>query len=108
MKKQCFVTVGSTQFNSLVRRFFDADLLDSLTEIGVGSVIIQCGSGEVPENLESQNDTSTGEKVWRTTIGDIQVLPCCPHQSIMFSIQFKLFRYKQSIDEEFEGKFLKN
>ena len=64
---QCFVTVGSTQFERLVSSFFQNDLLQSLSHIGINKVTIQAGSGAIPEALENTEDQ------WETEINGIKV-----------------------------------
>jgi len=45
--KSVFVTVGTTEFNSLIKQFSDKDLLKVLKEKGYTTITLQVGKGEM-------------------------------------------------------------
>ncbi|VDK88897.1 unnamed protein product [Litomosoides sigmodontis] len=49
----CFVTVGSTEFDALIRTVIEQKCLESLNEIGITDLLIQMGRGKV--KLEKVN-----------------------------------------------------
>ncbi|KAK6107808.1 Glycosyltransferase 28 C-terminal domain family protein [Brugia pahangi] len=50
---RCFVTVGSTEFDALIRVVVERKFLESLKEIGITDLLIQMGKGKI--ELEKGN-----------------------------------------------------
>ena len=70
---KCFVTVGSTKFEPLIACFFTNEIIRVLAEIGIKNVVIQNGSGKIP-NCMKQRQLNDGEAdEWGTEIDGIKV-----------------------------------
>ena len=68
---KCFVTVGSTQFEKLIYTILTDNILRKFLKIGIDKVIIQNGSGKIPERLICFKRPE--EDIWATEIFGIQV-----------------------------------
>lgn len=55
---ECFVTVGSTQFDDLIQAVLSLEVKKVLKEVGIDKLVIQCGAGKainslVPDGLKN-------------------------------------------------------
>ena len=75
-----FVTVGSTKFDSLVQTASSQPVLDALLLKGYTSLVVQCGNSDV-------EDHSVDETFWTITKNGVQA---------------EIWRFKPSLEEEFE------
>jgi UDP-N-acetylglucosamine transferase subunit ALG13 len=69
---KCFVTVGSTQFKKLIDIILTDNILQKFLKIGIDKIIIQNGSGQIPEcliNFKREND-----EIWITKLFGIEVV----------------------------------
>jgi beta-1,4-N-acetylglucosaminyltransferase len=77
-----FVTVGSTEFDPLVRAVLQESVLESLREKGFDSVVVQCGKSSLGTALEQAGEAQP----WRL------------HRHGM---DIDIFRFKPTLEEEF-------
>uniref|UniRef100_A0AC34FGX0 N-acetylglucosaminyldiphosphodolichol N-acetylglucosaminyltransferase n=1 Tax=Panagrolaimus sp. ES5 TaxID=591445 RepID=A0AC34FGX0_9BILA len=88
---ECFVTVGSTQFDDLVQAILSLEVKKMLKKVGIEKLVIQCGAGKVicslvPEGLKDEDQG------------------CFVDDECGLKIEF--FRYKKSIHENMKSATL--
>lgn len=69
---KCFVTVGSTQFEKLIFTILTDDILQQFSNIGINKLIVQNGSGKIPECL-NYIKSPEGEEVWEAKLCGVEV-----------------------------------
>uniref|UniRef100_A0A914Q2X1 UDP-N-acetylglucosamine transferase subunit ALG13 n=1 Tax=Panagrolaimus davidi TaxID=227884 RepID=A0A914Q2X1_9BILA len=57
---ECFVTLGTTQFDDLVQAVLSFKVKQALKNVGIDKLVIQCGAGNairslVPEGLKDKD-----------------------------------------------------
>ena len=78
--KTVFVTVGTTNFDALIRRLCEASILSQLRSRGYRKIVFQIGSGAFEPSLSTEED---GEGGWEVLSG----------------VEISWFRLKPSIAE---------
>lgn len=77
-----FVTVGSTQFDDLVKSSLSLPVLDALLAKGYTALVVQCGKFAHPLSEFTQEE----DGLWRRTMAGVEV---------------EIWRYKPSLADEF-------
>jgi len=83
MGLHCFVTVGSTQFEPLVAKVLEEEVLEVLCSLGFDEICVQMGSGRLPEGLAGQE----AEEGWKAEKGGMKI---------------RLVRYKKNLADEMQ------
>ena len=80
----CFVTVGSTHFDELVEASLSPSTLDALRRKGFTDLVVQCGKFSKTHTFQAQS-AADGPWEWEG-----------------LSMRITAFRYKPSLQEEYE------
>jgi UDP-N-acetylglucosamine transferase subunit ALG13 len=67
---KCFVTVGSTKFESLISTLFNDEILQTFSDIDIKNVHIQNGNGTIPDCFQPED---TNDECWAARVGGIKV-----------------------------------
>jgi UDP-N-acetylglucosamine transferase subunit ALG13 len=68
---KCFVTVGSTQFEQLIFTICEEGTLQNLSQIGIDNLVIQNGSGKLPECFDE--GTNYVDDLWEAELAGLKV-----------------------------------
>jgi len=83
MGLHCFVTVGSTQFEPLVAKVLEDEVLEMLCSLGFDELCVQMGSGRLPEGFDGEES----EEGWKIDKCGMKV---------------RLVRYKKNLADELQ------
>lgn len=61
MSRRCFVTVGTTEFDALIRAVLTEAVLDQLAALGITDMLIQYGSGVTVPEPDNINQLKVGQ-----------------------------------------------
>lgn len=67
---RCFVTVGSTKFDALIKEVLSENVLNILKINGFNQLYIQCGNGKIFECFEKSNI----DEIWTYKSHEIDVI----------------------------------